>query len=124
MDKETILIGTHIATADVPNKNGRIYPLDALKTAISGDGVIYGMLGIPFGDMRVTEEASTHHVKNLRMIDGNLVGDVVVTNPILQRAVASDYEFVSCGYGDVDENGVVSNYTLTSINMVPAGTKA
>lgn len=120
-----------IATANVPNRNDRIYTIETLQDIVerkAGTAVL-GQIGMPsrtFAGLPDTFNLS-HRVLNLRLEGENLVGDVeILSTPqgkMLNDTIASmDFRF--CGVGKVNkvENGFeVSDFTLSSINAVQDG---
>lgn len=116
-----------ILQADVPNKNGRIYPTEMIEKMIRevGDRPIFGHVGLPDGTSIDLVNVS-HQVTGLRMENGNLVGTVkILDTPMGQYlkaillAEARDYRMSGTGFVSVD--GEVSDYTLISIDAVQDG---
>lgn len=112
-----------ILNLDVPNKNGRIYPTDVMERVIKNfeSKKVFGQLGLPTADAPVDVSKVTHYVDNLRIENGNLIGTahIVSDNPLfyLDKEVTG-FGFRPKGLGKIDENGVVTEYELLSIDLV------
>lgn len=113
---------------DEKNLNGRIYSTVEIEKAISQikDGGVFGVNGAqetPFIDVSKISMSA----KNLRVEDGYLVADVKVLDTPAGKELQlmlDDVEFRPSGYGRVNEDGTLSDYTLLSISAVKKGTGA
>lgn len=121
-------IAERIMRADVPNGNNRTYPMETLEYCVElcKAQTIFGILGAPSVGYVDLNEVS-HMVRNLRIDeDGYLLGDVEVLQTdkgdILGQLLDEvQIDFRVSGTGDVDENGVVSNFKFLSIDAVYDG---
>lgn len=121
---ETPTLTARIMRADVPNGNGRTYPLAALEHCIerAKAGPIYGSLGLTEGTSIDLSKVS-HTVHNLRLEGDYLVGDVTVLKTSSGEQLAKiidECDFRATGTGTI-QDGLVSNYTLISIDAVSDG---
>lgn len=115
-----------ILTVDVPNKNGRIYPKQVVEEAIKKCNYErFGTIGVQsdFPWPNLFDVAC--NIKNLRIEDSKLIGDMqTLTTPkgLMMESLMNETElgFVVCGLGDVSETGEVSNFSLTSVSVIPA----
>jgi hypothetical protein len=112
-----------ILRADVPNSNGRIYPLAALERCVeqAEAGPIFGSLGLTEGTSIDLSKVS-HTIENLRIEGEYLVGDVTILHtPEGERLNALldgvQIDFRPTGTGVIRE-GLITNYNLISIDAV------
>ena len=114
-----------IAIADNPNKNDRIYSTECLQQIVDQYETIYGQIGIPI-QFELDPTRVSHKVINLRLIDNILMGDVIILptsggadlNKMLD---AGPIEFQTAGMVTTNEDGIITDYKLTSINAVSDG---
>ena len=125
-----------VTVVDQPNKNGHVYTTETMKRAISDTGgVVFGQLGMIERDTIDLHNAS-HKVTNLGFherdgvtycigtvtilstLSGSLLRDISKT---LSDTNQPPFDFRMAGTGKVDENGIVSDYRLISINAVQDG---
>lgn len=127
----TTLTGVKIQVADVPNRNGRIYPTSLIEKVIkaAGDDKILGGMGVPDNPMTACDLSTiSHSISNLRIESGWLVGDVTVLGTpqgkVLEQCI-DVLDFRMMGYGSIStsENGTVilDDYVLTAISAVADG---
>lgn len=114
----------HIMRADLPNGNGRIYPMAALEHCVkrAEAGPIYGELGVPEGTS-VNLNKVSHTVDNLRIEGDLLVGDITILHTPQGEQLSkilSACVFRPTGTG-VIRNGIVTDYHLISIDAVVDG---
>lgn len=108
-----------IQKLDEPNLNGRTYTKDTFSKSLGRtvlgdlDGSIVDLGGV------------SHQVENLRIEDGFLVGDLVVLSTpqgkILDQILenlSAEANFRTCGYGNVDDFGVVTDFEIVSVSLV------
>lgn len=118
-----------IATVDVPNKNGHIYTTESIQRVIANaPQPIYGTMGMPLGSPTTIAMADVSHmVENLRINErGEFIGDITILNTpkgqMLKDIMSiTPLDFRTCGVGDVQPNGEVDNFQLSSINAVADG---
>lgn len=117
-----------IMRADVPNGNGRVYPMAALEQCVerSMTDTILGVLGTPTTDTGVDISKISHVVENLRIEDGYLIGDITVLQTaqgdILSQLVdAVQIDFRASGIGELSEDKVVNDFKLISIDALYDG---
>jgi hypothetical protein len=110
---------------DTPSITGRIYTADSFK---SFPDVVYGYAEMPKAEEMTIVDLTkvTHTVKNLRIEDGCLVGDLQVIHTPVVKALESmgidlrkDSKYAIAGTGKVDETGKVTEFALHSVNLVP-----
>lgn len=107
-----------IQQIDTPNLNNRTYTEQCFSKSI-GKSVI----GTTNGE-KIDLAETSHIVHNLRIEDGFLVGDLqILDNQYghqLQELLSEETKenFRCCGYGKVDDRGIVSDYELVSISYV------
>ncbi len=129
----SITLTAKIMEFDVPNQNGRMYPRavgeSIVKQAtekIEQHGDVFGEAGIPMGDM-VDLSRVSHTVKNMRIENGALFGDIkVVGTPmgnIVKELLKSgiQVDFRSRGTGKIAEDGTISEYEFISVDAVLTG---
>ena len=101
-----------------PNKNGRIYSEDIIKQAISNcDNLKNKRLFITHKvpqSAEVNLEDVVGLVDDLYIKDSNLVANV---SYIIEDKMLEYYNIRPNGVGNVDENGVVSNYKIISFSL-------
>lgn len=116
---------TEILTLDVPNKNRRTYTTEAVTEALKNiPGHIMGQINYPtenFGSVDIAE--ISHKINNLRIEDGKLIGDVTILKTPNGKLLEKLVEFPDSGFrprsfANIDENGVVSNLQIISIDFV------
>lgn len=92
---------------DKPNLNGRLYPSDVMENAAK-------RFSVP------ANNSLKYTVNKLYVKDGQLLGEIEIYDEQMMNEVCvkANVGFRPSGVGDVDENGVISNYTLTSIDYV------
>lgn len=134
MSEEQVIITLKIMEADVPTKNGRIYPRKVLEDALErykeklGPTFKFDAIGeFAFSDAPSSANLNfgsiSHGIKNIRFENNDLVGEVVPLNTP-QGLVLSEYikqkvplGLASRGYGTSSE-GVISDYSFVSIDIV------
>lgn len=120
--------------ADVPNKNGRIYPRALLEKIVAehSSTEVYGMLGMPSGDLiaAIDIEKMSHVISNIRIVDNFLVGEIktLESRPglILRQLLDVDeVAFRTAGAASFEEDGkTVKEFKLISINAISKETAA
>jgi len=128
-----------ILDVDQPTVNGNIYPHGVIERAIEkvNDRELLGGFANESMDSEETRDFFSmsiqdvsHRVSNLRLVDGKLMGDVIVLDTpkgmLLQELINTKAEvsYGVCGAGDVsqpDENGIktITNFSIAYINVVP-----
>lgn len=108
-----------------PNKNNRVYTKEAVQEAIFNlNETIPEGIGLPgrIGSGVIENYGQVAFVvKDIRIEDNNLVGEVIITDGGLNLAIMStseEFGFRPSGTGNIDENGVVSDYRIDCINFV------
>lgn len=111
------------------NKNGRVYTEEAVEQMIQQvnqftNNPILGMMGYPGVYTRL--EYVSHKVDELYIEDGRLMGKITILDTphglILQKIITDDMpDFRVAGFGDIDKDGIVSGFTLASVNAVNEG---
>jgi hypothetical protein len=122
-----IIKNVRISPVDRKNLNGHIYPASVFERAINS-GWVYGGIWPDAGrgfTGEVKPQNVTHRIDDLRIVDGYLVGDVVILDNDdgcgdLRRAVleAKNIFFRLAGEAMVDDNNVISDYILLSVNAI------
>lgn len=123
-----------IMNVDVPNSNNRIYPKDVIQHAIQkvSDKDLYCTIGDdPVNHFpKVSSKNIVGKITNLTISDAGDVHGTLETmqteasKNLKQHTLSQDFDFVPCGYGDIDKAGRVFNFTFSSISMVAKGTSA
>lgn len=122
-------------TLDKPNANGRIYPRAVGEAIIeqAKEKIVFGVLGSTDLNEYQNSEVShldvslgnaSHTITDLRIEGDHLIGKIHLLETVSGRALAmvlSEMDFRPRGMGTIDENGVVSDYTLISIDAVKDG---
>jgi hypothetical protein len=114
-----------------PNKNGRYYPPDVLKRAIEDAqprikaGRMIGQIDPP-GDRRPSIRHASHRVDDVRVEeDGSVSADLTILDTpageLLKQGLLVGYPcgLSTSGRGEVDENGIVRDFKLLSVDLVP-----
>lgn len=109
-----------LLTADIPTKNGNIYPLKILKDVaekaqplIESDRML-GQVGMP-DSPDVNLPKGTHLVVELKVVENELIG----TATILDESIDPDkYVLRTAGIGDVIDHVVQDDYKLICVNLV------
>lgn len=117
--------------AETRNRNGRIYPLTEMQTAveqlnkmIKEEGSVWGELDHP-PSLQVASDRVSHEITELR-IDGNMVFGKAKILPtpmgniakVLMTESKKKIGVSSRGAGEVNENGIVSGFNLVTIDLV------
>ncbi|MGZ8924591.1 MAG: hypothetical protein ACXW2E_01780 [Nitrososphaeraceae archaeon] len=120
-----------IQIIDKPNKNKRIYPKELIQNLIIQyrDKDIRGTIGIPNSFSEWLDENSSHIIRNLRIEEDYLVGDVTILDTPLGSILSSildkmDFRLVGCSkYIEDDTSNTVdpTNYVLLGICAVGNG---
>ncbi len=120
-----------VVSADIPNKNNRIYPKDVLVGVVRNfKPVMVGYLGMP-QDAFYAVGAFSHLIEKLEISEHNdLVADIQILdtgqgNALLNLLSSREIAFRMQGFGTIDivdgSEVVGSDYKLVAINAVPAG---
>lgn len=126
-----------IVEADVPNKNGRIYPRAVLEQMIKdvedkmSPPRVFGAIGMP-ESVSIDLSMVSHTVSNLRITeDGKVLGDVMILNTprgkIMEKILEAEpnRQFRIAGIGKLEDNDdgttTVTDFRLLSINLVKDG---
>lgn len=128
--KEVYLSGI-MMQADIQNRNGRIYPLQEMKAAVDNMNVaikeyggVFGELDHPADRLIVNLKEVSHAITELRMNGSDVYGKMVLTEtPMgdIARGLAKTgvrFGVSSRGSGMVNENAMVSNFNLQTIDIV------
>ena len=122
--------------AEQKNRNGRIYPLTEMVTAVStlnesikNYGGVMGELDHPDSRLSINLDRVSHIITELRMDGNNVVGKMkILDTPVGQiaKTIAQSgvrFGVSSRGTGMVNENSMVSNFNLNTIDLVatPSG---
>jgi hypothetical protein len=113
---------TIVETLGSPNRNGRTYTKEVMQRVIDSNYNKLGLFGMPTSTIISLEKVS-HKIDNLRIVDRDLLCDVTILETPMGKILSSlssnvDVQYRLVGAGDVDENGVVSNYTMNYISAV------
>lgn len=124
---------------DVPNSNGRMYSKAAIQNAIVKASVSAKELYCTIGDDLINHFPNTDEIDVKKIIgritnltihdDGSVYGtlekiDTEISKNLDQITLSQEFDFVPNGVGDIDKNGIVSNYSFLSISAVAKGTSA
>lgn len=126
-----------IVEADVPNRNGRVYPRAVLEQMIreverkANPARVFGSIGMPEG-VAVDLSKVSHTVSNLHITeDGKVLGDVMILDTpqgrIMEKVLEAEPErqFRLAGIGKLEDNDdgttTVTDFRLLSINLVRDG---
>jgi hypothetical protein len=126
-----------ILKLDTPNKNGHIYPtpvvLEALAARQKEGGPVLGLLGFSDTGGLDTKKVA-FKVTNFEVKDGQLHGTVKFLNTPLGRVAQdlvagnsefkNDYAYSVAGTGVVDKFGVISDFKIISVSLLPKEQKA
>lgn len=117
-----------IQKLDEANKNGRIYTSTEMQTVVNAlkGKALLGTIGMP-PEGKIALADVSHAVNELSIEDGYLVGKATILKTpkgeLLQKLLeADDLSFRMIGTGKVGEDGVVSEYTLLSVVVLPKDT--
>jgi hypothetical protein len=125
-----------IAEADLPNKNGRVYPREVLQKVIKEvEGKdpcrLFGTIGMPADDV-IDPAKISHSISNLYLTeDGALMGTVMIletpSGKIAENLLDIDpsRQFRMAGIGKLEDNEdgttTVTDFRLLSVNLVRDG---
>jgi hypothetical protein len=126
-----------IVEADVPNRNGRVYPRAVLEQMIreierkSNPARVFGSVGMPAG-VEVDLSKVSHTVSDLHITDdGKVLGKVMILDTpqgrIMEKVLEAepDRQFRLAGIGKLEDNEdgttTVTDFRLLSINLVRDG---
>lgn len=117
--------------AELKNRNGRIYPVTEMATAvgvmnenIKNYGGVFGELDHPADRISINLDRVSHVITELYMDGNNVVGKMkVLDTPVGQiaKVIAKSgvrFGVSSRGTGMVNENSTVSNFNLQTIDIV------
>ena len=124
-------LDVEIATANIPNKNNRTYPLSVLQQIVDTTDEIYGELGPTCSNdydnwivrqiTQVDMQRVSHKVNNLRLEDNQLIGDVISLNTpcghiLTQLMEDVPISFRPRGIGVLTEGQIISDFKLIAID--------
>lgn len=128
--KDVFLSGVFMQ-AEMKNRNGRIYPMSEMTTAvgvmnenIKNYGGVFGELDHPADRISINLDRVSHVITELYMDGNNVMGKMkILDTPVGQIAktiARSGVRFgvSSRGTGMVNENSTVSNFNLQTIDIV------
>lgn len=114
----------------VMNHNDRLYTLDEmLKSKINKNGfeyneleklnskIFYGQFGYSEIGDKTHKYNATHSIKNFRIEDNWLIGDVTILNPSI-LPILDNIIFSPRSFGDINEKGVVYNLDIIGFDAV------
>lgn len=111
-----------LSTLDVPNKNNRVYTEETFKDCLGKS--VFGVVGQDdpsvFND-RVDLSKVGFMVTELRIEEGQLVGTLQTYPNDNGIIVNEDMDFRPNGYGNLQEDGTVTNYRIVSISALSKG---
>lgn len=109
---------------DTPNTNGRIYPATVVMEAIEkAPNSILGTIGLGEGtELELGEVAIA--ANQFQIADGYLTAEITILETPAGKEARTLIEtggvaFRPVGYGDVAEDGTISNYRIHSISLLP-----
>lgn len=124
-----------VLLANTMNRNHRIYPLTVLQTAVDNfnvkltENTQMGELG-QGENLSVDVERASHTIEKI-WVEGNEIKSTIEfleTPPgkLLQELIESEIDLALAprGTGYVSEDGVISNYEITTIDIIAADQKA
>ena len=124
---ENTALNVKVLDLDKPNLNGRTYPTREVEKTIRQTSVPFmGTLGMPDGD-KISLTKVSHAVEELRIEDGALMAKITLLQTPAGQMLSQlldECEFRAAGTGDIDENGVVSNWKMTTVSAVDRDTAA
>lgn len=117
-----------VIKADVPNKNGRIYPLALLNKIVEdtkqkvAEGGLLGQLGMS-DDLVVQFSQVSHKITDLRVEGNSMMVDIEVLNTpkgkeLMKLLDSNSVSFRTCGVGGIKDGVMQDSYKLASINAV------
>lgn len=115
------LMNIVVEILDKPNRNGRTYSKEVMQKVIDSDYQKLGMLGMYGGG--VDFEKVSHKIENLRIVDDELLCDVTILETPKGKILSEISSLVSpiyrlSGFCNIDADGIVSDYTMISVNAV------
>ena len=126
------IIKAVIIAADTLNANGRIYPRGALEKTVAGEvrkGRTWVTLGMPRG-ARLELDEIVGQAGNWSWDGDNLQAEIVLMSTPRGEEVKAlleaknEFDYRPAGIGEVDKDGVVTNFRFISIGMLAKGTGA
>lgn len=115
---------------DAPNQNGRIYPKKEIEKSllryqskIKSGMAIGGFADDVIGSLPLDLGLVSHVVTHAEIVGDYLIGTIKIIEHNPKGAVLAaiinhpDVQFGPRGYGNIDANGVVSNFEFHSINV-------
>lgn len=129
-DKNVYLHGIFMQ-AEQKNRNGRVYPISEMVTAVSSMnehikqyGGLFGELDHPADRLSIAMDRISHVITELYMDGNNVIGRAkLLDTPMGQiaKTIANSgarYGVSSRGAGQVNESGTVSGFRLVTIDIV------
>lgn len=130
-DGKNLFLSGCFMESEVRNRNGRIYPIAEMQSAvhklnesIKNDGGIFGELDHP-NSLVVSSDRISHVITDLRLEGNQVFGKAkILGTPMGQIAKVLITEsgvkmgVSSRGAGDVNESGIVSGFNLITIDIV------
>ena len=128
--KNKVLMSGIFMQGDIQNRNGRVYPLAEISSAVNNaanqiktHGGIFGELDHP-QTLTINMDRVSHVIKELRMNGANAVGKAeLLETPMGQIAKVmaesgARYGISSRGTGDVGDDGMVKGFMLVTCDLV------
>lgn len=117
--------------AEIKNRNGRIYPMSEMTSAvglmnenIKNYGGVFGELDHPADRISVNLDRVSHVITEIYMDGNNVMGKMkILDTPVgmIAKTIAQSgvrFGVSSRGTGMVNENSMVSNFNLQTIDIV------
>lgn len=130
-DGKNVFLHGIFMQAEQRNRNGRIYPLAEMVTAVSSMnehiqqyGGLAGELDHPADRLTIAMDRISHVITELRMDGNNVIGKAKLLDTpmgLIAKEVAKSgmrYGVSSRGAGQVNESGLVSGFRLVTIDIV------
>lgn len=105
-----------ILPLNVPSSNNRIYPEAEMQKAIEklAGQKLAGTVGY------VEHAPSVFMADNFRIVHDSVLADITFSTPEIAKLIESgDCVIRPAGFGQLDEKGNVSDFTLTSLAIIP-----
>lgn len=136
---KTMYLNGCFMQAEIRNRNNRIYPLSEMANAVAdfnqriieNNGII-GEADHPSDRLQPLIKEASHLITELKMNGNDAYGKIKILNTpngnIVKAIIEGGYKpaVSSRGAGNVDENGIVSGFALSTIDIVldPSATGA
>jgi len=129
-DGKNLWLGGTFMQAGIKNRNGRVYPLQEMITAVNSANIVIKENGGIFGELdhpqslSINSDRISHAITELRLEGNNVYGKAkilptpmgIIAKALIESGVKIGVS--SRGAGNVSESGDVSGFSLLTVDIV------